>query len=61
MTVAAQCEVDELFRNFLTGHATAGINRKYIGTLVLTNATAMRKAQAKISEKTIELLGASPF
>ena len=39
------------------GHAPAGINQRYVATLILQNGPAMRTAQERISKRIVNLLG----
>jgi hypothetical protein len=39
------------------GHAPAGINQRYVATLILQNGPAMRAAQERISKRIVNLLG----
>jgi hypothetical protein len=41
----------------LMGHAPAGINQRYVATLILQNGPAMRAAQERISKRIVNLLG----
>lgn len=56
-TVAADCGIDEMVSHFLLGHAPAGISQRYVARMILQSGPAMRRAQAAISRRMVELLG----
>jgi integrase len=56
-TICADLEIDDLISHFLMGHAPAGINQRYVATLILQNGPAMRAAQDRISKRIVNLLG----
>jgi integrase len=60
-TVAGELETDEVIRHCLMGHALEGVSRKYLARFVLQNSAAMRRAQAKISRRVVDLLGIKLF
>ena len=59
-TIAADLGVDELISHFLLGHIPAGISRGYVHKMILSSGSGMRRAQARVSRRIVQLLGVDP-
>ncbi len=56
-SVAAELGIDPVSTHLLMNHSMQGINAQYINQMMMSGAPGLRKTQARISARIIELLG----